>query len=50
VSLAVVALVLLGSLITVLGLLAAGSIAVMALGLVAITVGGVLETLDRRAA
>jgi hypothetical protein len=49
-SLPVAALVLLGSLIAVLGLFAAGSIAVAAVGLVAIAVGGVLDVLGRRAA
>jgi hypothetical protein len=49
-SLPVAALVTLGSLIAVLGLFAAGSIAVAAVGLVAIAVGGVLDVLGRRAA
>ena len=49
-SLPVAALVVLGSLIAVLGLFAAGSIVVSAVGLVAIAVGGVLDLLGRRAA
>jgi hypothetical protein len=49
-SLAVTALVFLGSLIAVLGLFAAGDIVVSAVGLVAIAFGGVLEVLGRRTA
>lgn len=49
-SLPVTTLVSLGSLVTVLGLFAAGNIVVVAVGLVAIAVGGVLDVLGRRAA
>jgi hypothetical protein len=49
-SLPVAALVVLGSLITVLGLFAAGSIVVAAVGLLAIAVGGVLDVVGRRTA
>jgi hypothetical protein len=49
-SLAVTALVFLGSLIAVLGLFAAGDIVVSAVGLVAVAFGGVLEVLGRRTA
>lgn len=49
-SLPVAALVVLGSLIVVLGLFAAGSIVVAAVGLVAIAVAGVFDVLGRRAA
>jgi hypothetical protein len=49
-SLPVAALVMLGSLIAVLGLFAAGSIEVAAVGLGAVAVGGVLDVLGRRAA
>jgi hypothetical protein len=47
-SLPVLALVTLGSLVAVLGLFAAGEIAVVAVGLVAIAVGGMLDVLGRR--
>ena len=49
-NLAVVALVFLGSLITVLGLFAAGDIVVAAVGLVAVAAGGLLDVLGRRTA
>jgi hypothetical protein len=49
-SLPVAALVVLGSLITVLGLFAAGNIVVAAVGLLAIAVGGVLDVVGRRTA
>ena len=49
-SLPVAALVVLGSLVAVLGLFAAGSIVVAAVGLAAIAVAGVLDVLGRRAA
>ncbi len=49
-SLPVAALVVLGTLITVLGLFAAGSIVVAAVGLVAIAVGGLLDVVARRTA
>lgn len=49
-SLPVAALVVLGSLIAVLGLFAAGSIVVAAVGLVAIAVAGVLDVVIRRTA
>jgi hypothetical protein len=49
-SLPVAVLVVLGSLITVLGLFAAGSIVVAAVGLVAIALAGVLDVLGRRIA
>jgi hypothetical protein len=49
-SLPVAALVVLGSLIAVLGLFAAGSIVVATVGLVAIAVAGVLDLFGRRAA
>jgi hypothetical protein len=47
-SLPVVALTLLGILVAVLGLFAAGNIAVVVVGLAAIGVAGVLEVLGRR--
>jgi hypothetical protein len=49
-SLPVVTLVVLGALIAVLGLFAAGSIEVAAVGLVAVAVAGVLDVAGRRAA
>jgi hypothetical protein len=49
-SLPVATLVFLGTLVTVLGLFAAGSIVVAAVGLVAIAVAGVLDVVARRAA
>lgn len=49
-SLPVLALVVLGILIAVLGLFAAGDIAVTAVGLVAIAVGGMLDVVGRRTA
>jgi hypothetical protein len=49
-SLPVATLVSLGTLVAVLGLFAAGDIAVTALGLGAIAVAGVLDVLGRRAA
>lgn len=48
-SLPVVTLVFLGALVTVLGLFAAGSIVVAAVGLAAVAFGGVLDVLGRRA-
>ena len=49
-SLPVLALVVLGILVAVLGLFAAGDIAVTAVGLGALAVAGVLDVLDRRTA
>lgn len=49
-SLPVLVLVFLGALIAVLGIFAAGSIVVSAVGLVAIAFGGVLDVADRRRA
>jgi hypothetical protein len=49
-SLPVAALVVLGSMITILGLFAAGSIVVAAVGLVAIAVAGALDVVARRTA
>jgi hypothetical protein len=48
-SLPVLMLVMLGALIAVLGLVAAGNIVVSAVGLVAIAVGGVLDVAARKA-
>jgi hypothetical protein len=48
-SLPVAALVVLGTLIVILGLFAAGEISVTVVGLVAIAVGGVLDLAGRRA-
>ncbi len=47
-SLPVLMLVILGAIIAVLGLFAAGNIVVSAVGLVAIAFGGVLEVVGRR--
>jgi hypothetical protein len=47
-SLPVMALVALGTLVVLLGLFAAGSIQIVAVGLVAIAVGGVLQVLGTR--
>ena len=47
-SLPIVALSLLGILITVLGLFAAGNLTVVAVGLVALFAAGLLEVLGRR--
>jgi uncharacterized membrane protein len=44
------ALTLLGVLITVLGLLAAGNLAIVVIGLLALVAAGVLEALTRRPA
>jgi hypothetical protein len=49
-SLPVATLVVLGTLIVVLGLFAAGSIAVASVGLVAIATAGVLDVIGRRIA
>lgn len=48
-SLPVTVLVILGALVAVLGLFAAGNIVVTAVGLLAIAVAGVLDVLGRRA-
>ncbi len=47
-SLPVLTLVILGAIVAVLGLFAAGNIVVSAVGLVAIAFGGVLEVVGRR--
>jgi hypothetical protein len=49
-SLPVLTLVVLGAIVAVLGLFAAGDIAVTAIGLGAIAVAGVLDVLGRRTA
>jgi len=49
-SMPVIALTVLGVLIVVLGLFAAGSLEVVAIGLISIFAGGVLEVLGRRRA